>query len=390
MPTYIDGKTIPDLDKKTAAQISDKTKWSVEIGSEDSVIKESNGMLLSELETLIGGGGGGSKIEDTDGDTYVDTESGSDTDIVEIGSPATGTTLLAKFINGSAVEVLQVDGNGSLFNAGNFQLVNFTNDNLFIGTQSTHSSITTIYRNTFVGYKGGNAINAAADNVTLGYNAGQAIYNGVRNTLLGKSAGFAIYNGGYNVMIGYNAGVTQSANSYNTYIGYSCGSSNAGNSNIFLGTFAGSRQTTLANSLIIDNQQRTNAATELTDSLIVGEFNATKASQWLQVNGNLKTYGRQKNTETKTTLSINLTNINEVLFFDSSSNNVTMILPSITSSNHGKQYIFKVLDATNTCTISTDGSDTLDEAAATTETLALNDKRIYIADNNSSKWIRLN
>jgi hypothetical protein len=48
------GYKIPDLSKKTAALITDLTDYSIEIGKEDSVNKESYGLLLSQLALLIG------------------------------------------------------------------------------------------------------------------------------------------------------------------------------------------------------------------------------------------------------------------------------------------------------------------------------------------------
>jgi hypothetical protein len=44
---------IPNLPKKTALDITDLTDYSIEIGKEDSVNKESYGLLLSQLDLLI-------------------------------------------------------------------------------------------------------------------------------------------------------------------------------------------------------------------------------------------------------------------------------------------------------------------------------------------------
>ena len=58
---------------------------------------------------------------------------------------------------------------------------------------------------------------------------------------------------------------------------------------MFLGLSAGSKQTTLSNRLIIDNQSRANAATEITDCLMYGIFDADPANQSLRINANLIT-----------------------------------------------------------------------------------------------------
>lgn len=70
-----------------------------------------------------------------------------------------------------------------------------------------------------------------------------------------------------------------------TALGYKAGESvtSAGNG-LYLGPFAGNRQTTVSNRLFIDNQDRGSAASDLTDSLIWGLFSATPADQTLQVN----------------------------------------------------------------------------------------------------------
>lgn len=374
MATY---KTIPDLDKITAVEISTKANYSVEIGQNTDSNKESKGMNLDELESLIGGEAG-SSIEDSGSTTGLYTE---ETANRLVGHSAnTGTDLIFEMFEGTGtpVSVFQIDGNGDLFNNGEVVLKyikNSTNRSIFIGTKSGPAARTG-NNSVFIGHLSGVWSQAAHNNVCLGYYSGGNLLDD-NNVMIGYETGKVSQNVLNNTFIGYRTGLTNSSGSYNVYIG-----SNAG------------KYSTSSNTLIIDNQDRTNAATELTDSLIVGEFNATKASQWLQINGVLKTYGRQPYLQTQIALvspaTYNITDIDETILLQGKTATMTATLPSITSSNHGKRYTIKCTDATNTVTLQTDGSDTLDEAAATSETLNLNDKRIYIADNDSSKWIKLN
>ena len=53
---------------------------------------------------------------------------------------------------------------------------------------------------------------------------------------------------------------------------------------ISLGNYAGSRQTTLDDLLIVDNQQRADIATEQTNSILYGVMGSTPADQTLRIN----------------------------------------------------------------------------------------------------------
>jgi hypothetical protein len=109
-----------------------------------------------------------------------------------------------------------------------------------------------------------------ANNVMIlgGTNGVPASQTGNFVTALGDKAGKALTSGASNTFIGYNAGALTSS----------------GGSNIYIGANAGNRQTTGSNILLIDNQDRTSAALELTNALIYGVFNATPANQTLTTN----------------------------------------------------------------------------------------------------------
>ena len=92
----------------------------------------------------------------------------------------------------------------------------------------------------------------------------------------------------YNVALGFEAGYLNTTGSANVFVGRQSGYSHtSGHYNIFLGNYAGYRQTTLSNLLIVDNQQRADAATELTNSILYGVMAATPAAQTLGVNAKL-------------------------------------------------------------------------------------------------------
>jgi hypothetical protein len=281
MPNYnVNTKTVPDLTKITAAAITDKTKYSIEVGQEEDANKESKAILISELQTLIGGGGGGgTSIEDTAGTTGLYTE---ETANRLVGHSAnTGTSLIFEMFEGTVtpVSVFQIDGNGALANNGS----------IYFRTYST---------STFIGINA--APNAtAATSVIIGDNAGYLLSTGDQNVFIGSTSGRNNTTGWANICIGSGAGFTNSVGLGNIYIGYQTGNNNTGTKNtalglqagytgdgsncVFYGAYAGFYSTD-SNRLIIDNQKRTNAATELTDSLIVGEFNATASSQTLRFN----------------------------------------------------------------------------------------------------------
>jgi hypothetical protein len=274
-------KSIKDLDKKVSGDITVKADWSVEIGDENDSNGQTYGMVLSELQTLIGGGGGSTtKIQDTDGDTYVDTESSADVDIVELGSPNTGTSYIAKFISdtgGTPTEVLQVDGDGNLFNQGNAVIYEPTSGSVLIKTASTHSTMTGTL-NIGIGPQSLNATTTGFGNCAYGYYSARILTQGIRNTLYGANSGDSILTGDYNVLVGYNSDVGGATNN-NTQIGSNTGSNTGGSNCLFAGYGAGTYQSGVSNKIIFDTIQRADLATENSDSPIVITTNATKSSQ---------------------------------------------------------------------------------------------------------------
>lgn len=126
--------------------------------------------------------------------------------------------------------------------------------------------------------------------VAIGYQAGRTATS-EQNIFIGNFAGLQVSAGRENVLIGNTVGQGTSLNthSFNVMIGGSSGLSiTTGSNNLFLGYKSGYNQTTNSNLLIIDNQDRGSAATELTNCMIYGVYNATVTSQTLRFNvGNL-------------------------------------------------------------------------------------------------------
>ncbi|GAF83456.1 unnamed protein product, partial [marine sediment metagenome] len=124
----------------------------------------------------------------------------------------------------------------------------------------------------------------------FGEGAQQYHLTGHHNHTLGNYSSRYNESGSQNTVMGGLAGYGASGNSYdnNSLFGYHCGYGlTTGSDNCFYGAWAGANQTTNSDLLIIDNQDRSSAAAEITDSLIYGVFNATPASQTLRINASV-------------------------------------------------------------------------------------------------------
>jgi hypothetical protein len=116
----------------------------------------------------------------------------------------------------------------------------------------------------------GKAGSARVGCIAIGQNALANSAGGQRCLAIGPQALFNMNNGSKNVAIGELAGYTCASGSDNIFIGYNAG-----------------RYETGSNKLFIDNQARTDEATARLNSMIYGEFNATRASQNLFLNANI-------------------------------------------------------------------------------------------------------
>jgi hypothetical protein len=165
-----------------------------------------------------------------------------------------------------------------------------------------------------LGLGGGGSIASATGATILGYYAGEKLEDGIACTYVGEFAGRFQVDGNYNTFVGGSAGSGSSGVSidckensslgyaslyslttgdYNTAVGRAAGYGlTTGSSNVCLGYYAGRNQTTNSNLLIVDNQDRGDAATELTNAILYGVMAAAPASQTLRINtGNITTTG---------------------------------------------------------------------------------------------------
>lgn len=235
--------------------------------------------------------------------------------------PTTTSTVGQIKQNGSTI--FHTYGTNNLFmgvSVGNYTTTG-DGQNIAIGN-TTMTSLTTGKNNTALGYFAGWHIRAGLNNVCLGGGAGANVNDGSNNFAMGSNAlnactvngdniaigtscmqsstGYRSVGigtsanknsgtGNYNIGIGYQAlkGATGNCSS-NTVIGYEAGYLlSTGSSNVFLGRDAGYRQTTNSNLLIIDNQQRADAATEASNTILYGTMAATPADQDLRINADV-------------------------------------------------------------------------------------------------------
>lgn len=206
--------------------------------------------------------------------------------------------------------------------------------NTIIGDRAGYS-LTTGYRNVAVGVLCLNATTTGIYNVALGdsalrantignsnfglgYSSLRQNISGINNIAVGTSSlhqntsgnqnvglgGSTLrYNqtGDTNVAIGHLAGQGVSGNSFddNVLIGASSGFSlTTGSSNVFIGYQSGYRQNINSNLLIIDNQQRADAATEITNSILYGVMAAAPANQTLRINASVLVTDKVQFTQT--------------------------------------------------------------------------------------------
>ncbi|MDD4515635.1 hypothetical protein [Massilibacteroides sp.] len=67
---------IPEIAKKTAAEITDLTDYSIEIGKESDLNKRSYGLLLSQLQLLIGGSDSSMSVNYINDESFTPSTSG--------------------------------------------------------------------------------------------------------------------------------------------------------------------------------------------------------------------------------------------------------------------------------------------------------------------------
>lgn len=122
-----------------------------------------------------------------------------------------------------------------------------------------------------IGYRAGDAITNASENVCIGPNAGALMTDGLRNIAIGASTR-AGTTGDYNISLGYIAGSSIGTGSYNVTIGSSANLNGGGDNNICVGYQAEpsssvvSNEITLGNSSIATLRCQVTSITSLSDA----------------------------------------------------------------------------------------------------------------------------
>lgn len=165
-------------------------------------------------------------------------------------------------------------------------LANITvgNRNVAIGRSAGNAAPTSTSDSIYIGDRAG--LVGGASVVHIGSSAG-LLLNGTSNVFIGRDTGWGTSGGAAdsNTCIGSFAARVLDDGDDNVVIGYqSAYLLTQGSLNVFLGYKSGYNQTTNSNLLIIDNQDRTSTALEITNSLIYGVFDAVPANQSLRVN----------------------------------------------------------------------------------------------------------
>jgi len=159
--------------------------------------------------------------------------------------------------------------------------------NVFIGTSAGYSKTTSsgcvaigheaaysgsiIGGLTAVGYQAMRYHTGGNGNTAIGYQAGLGAVSGcvyTYNTFVGEASGVSCHQGGSNVCFGKNSGHDLHDGCRNIFLGFSAGYKQADNSDL----------------LIVDNQQRADAATEATNAVLYGVMAALPADQTLAIN----------------------------------------------------------------------------------------------------------
>ncbi len=128
--------------------------------------------------------------------------------------------------------------------------------------------------------------------VCIGEGAGAYCKYSSGNIFIGDHSGYgsaSLYqSSSSNIAIGsYTLYNIQNGASYNTIMGYYAGASlTTADRNIFIGPYAGYRQTTTSDLLIIDNRARSDIAEEASSSIIFGVMAAAPEDQTLTFNAN--------------------------------------------------------------------------------------------------------
>lgn len=198
-----------------------------------------------------------------------------------IQANATQTANILEVQDSSANVLAGVDERGVLFCDGGTAATN-----TFIGG-NTGSLASTGANNAAMGESSSVSLIGGTANMAFGAWSLNAATEGDNNVAIGYAALTSITDGHRNVAIGRDAIRDPSDTSIvnNVAIGFSAGY-NCDSRNIFIGAYAGYRQTS-SDKFIIDNLQRADIATEVSNSILYGVMAAAPANQTLRVNAKI-------------------------------------------------------------------------------------------------------
>ena len=224
------------------------------------------GAITTGDDVIAIGDGAGSSVTTSVRNVYIGTDAGSSiTTVSNFGHVMIGWQSAQN----------STSGDGSVFIGKSTGKQVLGNNNIAIGVSAMASGLNNVNSIDNIGIgrsalsTGGSGVDQG--NIGIGSSTMSSIGGALQNIGIGTNALTSLTTGDYNVMLGVEAG----------------GILTDGSNNLFIGSWAGSQQSTgVSDTFILDNftQGRNSEAEELTDSLIVGTFNATPASQTLVFN----------------------------------------------------------------------------------------------------------
>jgi hypothetical protein len=276
------------------------------------------GNVLNDNTSIIFGTGSDSSIKFDGNSLNIVANAVTSTDSLEI----TAGSVLFTLGGGSEIRILgagtrnifigNLAGNtGASGNVDNIGIgataldaISSGDNNVAIGTDAL-GAVSTQSANTGVGYFALKA-NTASDNTACGAYALAQNTNGGNNVAVGRTASYTNSTGSYITAIGRDAGY-YNVNSNGTFIGYGSGGNQTGGSNtmlgaysggalypfgsgvslsgnITIGNYAGYRNTTLSNTLFIDNKDRSTSANEISQAIIYGTMGNAPTDQAIRFN----------------------------------------------------------------------------------------------------------
>jgi hypothetical protein len=217
-------------------------------GAWQSLMQDGDSNTLNEIQNLSLLGNnlkilGGNSVDlpfhttyDTDNDTYVNTEFGTDDDKITIGLAGQQRMLIAKTgLSDRTYLSFPNNNNNILIGASATNIAATGTNNIYLGgTTATFNASGS--ENVMIGRGTGSLGNGQDNNVFVG-NGVAGANTGDENVVLGNLAGGgASFN--QSVILGYNAGVMNSGNG-NIMIGYEAGKNSTDGFNIFIGRQSG-------------------------------------------------------------------------------------------------------------------------------------------------------